>query len=238
MTKLYSQLAQVYHEMYQSIFDYQRDYRRWHAILKRHGCKRVLEIGCGTGNLAPYFLKHGYNYTGMDIAAAMLRIARREVPTARFERGDMRWFSSGTKFDAVVIGGRSFAYMTTNADVRCALACIRKALKPGGLLAFDNFDAKAIFGNFKKRVSDKIVQGNKTFVRHSSLSMNLQTGWTWNWDAVYAVQEGGKKKTYRDRSVLRAFTGDELKLFLELAGFTTLRLTREPNTIFVMARRN
>jgi len=38
--------------------------------------KKLLEIGCGTGNLAPFFLKEGYNYTGLDSFNEMLMIAR------------------------------------------------------------------------------------------------------------------------------------------------------------------
>ena len=64
MTKLYSQLAQVYHEMYQSIFDYKKEFQLYNRLLKKYKCKNILEIGCGSGNLAPFFLKAGYNYVG------------------------------------------------------------------------------------------------------------------------------------------------------------------------------
>jgi len=56
-TKLYSTLAHVYHEMHRSIFDYDAEFRRCDAIFKKHGCHRVLEIGCGTGSLAHIFWK-------------------------------------------------------------------------------------------------------------------------------------------------------------------------------------
>ena len=72
MTKLYSRLAEIYHEMYQSIFDYDREFLTAHRILKAYSARRVLEIGCGAGNLAGRFAAAGYEYTGMDSAAAML----------------------------------------------------------------------------------------------------------------------------------------------------------------------
>jgi len=224
--------------MYQSLFDYRLEFRRYNSVLKKHDCHSVLEIGCGAGNLAGYFLDNGYNYTGMDVARAMLRIAESEAPSARFVHGDMRRFAFRRKFDAVLIGGRSFSYMTTNADVRSALHSIRNVLKPGGILIFDNFDAETIFNDFHRRLSDKVKKGAKTFTRHSERSLNLKTGWTWNWNAVYVVEDGQKKRTYHDRSVLRAFTRDELRLFLTLAGFTPLRFTRGSATIHAVARRN
>lgn len=235
-TKLYTELADIYHEMYQSIFDYGRQFRECHSILKKHGAKSVLELGCGAGNLAPYFLEAGYDYAGMDVAEPMLRIARREQRDARFIHGDMSWFSSRRKFDAVVILGRSFTYMTSNEQVQSALRCIRRALRPGGVLVFDNFEAEGIFTHFHKRSREKFRVGAKTITRESEGSWNLQTGWTWNWDAVYVVQEGGRKRTVRDRSILRAFTRDELRLFLELAGFGEVRFRRGRDTILAVAR--
>ena len=237
VTILYTRLASVYHELYQSIFDYKRDFRVLHAILKKHRSMRVLEIGCGAGNLAPMFLDAGYDYIGMDRAEPMLRIARQEVPAARFLRGDMRGFSMRRKVDAVVIAGRSFTYMTGNQDVRNALRCVRSALRPGGLLILDNFDAERIFHDFDKPLPDERFRtSERTITRRSERAMNLKTGWTWNWDAVYEVEEGGRTKTYRDHSVLRAFTRDEMRLFLELAGFTVASCRRGPASFLMIAR--
>lgn len=146
MTILHTKLAKIDHGLYQSIFDYRKEFQVFHPILGKHSANRVLELGCGAGNLASYFLKAGYSYMGMDVAKPMLRIARRSHPEVEFIRGDMRRFSlSG--FDAVIIGGRSFTYMTANEDVRTALACVKRALRPGGILIFDNFEAGAIFEN-------------------------------------------------------------------------------------------
>ena len=237
MTTLYSRWAWVYHEMYRSIFDYPKYFRRFRAVLEKHGCKSVLEAGCGSGNLAPHFLSAGYQYLGLDAAEAMLAIAREENPHARFMQGDMRRFSVRKKVDAVLIGGRSFSYMTSNQDVMDALGSIHRALKPAGILVFDNFEASRIFTNFQPRIRQEVRRGERRFVRVSELSRNLATGWTWNWDANYLVEGGGKKQKFRDQSVLRAFTRDELRLFLALTGFDTLRISRVGVDIFTVARK-
>ena len=237
MTTLYSKWATVYHEMYQSIFDYPKYFRRFRKILEEYGCKSVLEVGCGSGNLAPCFLSAGYQYLGLDAAEAMLAIAREKNPRARFMHGDMRKFSVRKKVDAVLIGGRSFSYMTSNRDVMGALGSIHRALKPAGILVFDNFEASRIFTNFQPRIRQEVRRGDRRFVRVSELSRNLAAGWTWNWDATYAVDGGGKRTKFRDRSVLRAFTPDELRLFLSLAGFDTLRVSRAGVDIFTVAQK-
>jgi hypothetical protein len=65
----------------------------------------------------------------------------------------------------------------------------------------------------------------------------LKTGWTWNWDATYLIDDGRRKQKFRDRSVLRAFTADELRLFLVRAGFEPLRISKQAATLLAVARK-
>lgn len=237
MTKLYSSLARVYHEMYQSIFDYRKEFRAYHRILKRNKCKNILEIGCGSGNLAPYFLKAGYNYTGLDLYKEMLAIAKEVEPKAKFVQSDMRKLKLGKKYDSIIISGRSFTYLTTNEDVMKTLVSIYKHLKKNGLLIFDNFRAEQIFKYFKKHNVQKARFEDKQYTRISENSWNLGTGWTWNWKATYKIREKGKTKTYKDKTILRAFTKSELKLFLELNKFNVEKTIVEGIGFTTIARK-
>jgi SAM-dependent methyltransferase len=49
----------------------------------------VVDLGCGSGILARRMAGAGYDVVGVDVSAAMLEIARREAPTARFEHGSL-----------------------------------------------------------------------------------------------------------------------------------------------------
>jgi SAM-dependent methyltransferase len=236
LTKLYTQLAETYHEMYQSIFDYDEEFRTAHRVLRAYSVRRLLEIGCGAGNLAGRFAAAGYAYTGMDSAKPMLRIARRENPEAHFLHQDMRRFTARQKFDAVVVGGRSFTYMTSNADVLAALRCIRRALRPKGVLVFDNFNASVVLKDLSRPLREEVRVGRKSISRASKRTLNLRAGWTWNWDASYVIKEGLRQQTFRDHSVLRAFTRDELQLFLILAGFTPVRFRLRGSIILAVAQ--
>lgn len=75
MTQLYSTLAPVYHEMYQHIFDYDKEFSFYDTLLKTHHCHKVLEVGCGSGMLARRFIESGYDYHGLDLSNEMLDIA-------------------------------------------------------------------------------------------------------------------------------------------------------------------
>ncbi|MDQ1352107.1 MAG: hypothetical protein QG657_2413, partial [Acidobacteriota bacterium] len=165
MTKLYSELAHVYHEMYQAIFDYEKEFQFYDGLLSKYGRRSILEIGCGTGNLAPYFLKAGYEYTGLDLYDEMLQIARQNHPEASFVQGDMRDLHFMQAFEAVIITGRSFCYMTTNKDVMNALKSIYVTLKEDGLLIFDSFKADELLPNLKKESGQEVESGDTKYRR-------------------------------------------------------------------------
>jgi ubiquinone/menaquinone biosynthesis C-methylase UbiE len=92
--------------MYQHLFDYDREFRLYDEMLKKYGCNRILEVGCGSGMLACRFIREGYDYLGLDLFEEMLQIARKEVPEGRFVQGDMRSLAFDEPFDAVLITGR------------------------------------------------------------------------------------------------------------------------------------
>ncbi|MDQ1350077.1 MAG: hypothetical protein QG657_378, partial [Acidobacteriota bacterium] len=218
------------------IFDYEKEFQFYDGLLSKYGRRSILEIGCGTGNLAPYFLKAGYEYTGLDLYDEMLQIARQNHPEAAFVQGDMRDLHLPRAFDVVIITGRSFCYMTTNKDVMNALQSIYKILKEDGLLIFDNFKADELLPNLKKESGQEVESGDTKYRRVNRTSLNLETGWTWNWEAEYHIEKKGReKKLITDRSVLRAFTEDELKLFLQLTGYNILEIIKE-NTLTCVAQ--
>lgn len=234
-TKLYSQLARVYHEMYLSIFDYQEEFRFYDGLLKKHGGRSVLEIGCGSGNLAPYFLKENYTYLGLDLYHEMIAIAQTNHPRADFVQGDMRDLKLERTFDAVLITGRSIAYIVTNPDVIRTFESIRRVLNPGGVLIFDSFKAGHIIPNLKKEFSQEVTYGDTQYKRVNRTSLNLETGWTWNWRATYHIKEKDKpERIIEDESLLRAFTEDELRLFFKLTGYQVREIIDGDTFTFVV----
>ncbi|MBN2013148.1 class I SAM-dependent methyltransferase [candidate division KSB1 bacterium] len=237
MTKLYSELATVYYEMYQTLFNYKQEFKKYHDILRRYQCRSVLELACGNGQLTPYFMECQYDYCGLDLYNEMLTIARINHPDARFVRGDMCDLQFDEKFDAIIIPGRSFCYMTTNDDMLCAFASIQRTSKQGGIFVFDNFKADAIFADFKQDMQHCVAYQTRRYIRDSQCTPpNLATGWIWNWDATYTVEEAGKEmRVYHDTSVLRAFIKEELSLLLQLANFEIKELFADEFSFLVVA---
>jgi len=68
---------------------------------------RVLDIGCGVGDLYGYMLRQGVRvrYTGMDILPEMVAHGRERYPDARFEVGDALQGLGSERFDYVLCSG-------------------------------------------------------------------------------------------------------------------------------------
>ncbi len=100
---------------------------------------RILDMGCGTGQLACEFAAQGHHVTGADPAAAMLAVAR-----ARPGGDRVRWIRAGAaglatsaRYDLIIMTGHVFQQFLEDRDVRAALRALARHLAPGGRLAFE-----------------------------------------------------------------------------------------------------
>jgi len=236
MTRLYSTLANIYHEMYQHIFDYDKEFSFYNSLLQHSNCHKILEIGCGSGMLARRFLDNGYDYLGLDLFNEMLDIARSEVHSDNFIQCDMRNVSFDQSFDAVLITGRSIAYVIENQGILDTLTGIHKSLKDNGLLVFGVFEANGIFDSLND-FEQVIEHHNKKITRTSKMKMNLAIGWTYDWTARYLIEENGKSTVFDDVTTLRCFTRDEILLFLKLTGFKPKEIIEEAKTFTIIAEK-
>ncbi len=224
--KLYSDYAWACHEIYAHTFDYAAEFRRYDAIFKSHGCRRVLELACGTGLLARHFTETGYEYVGIDLHEEMLAIARQTAPGGRFQQGDMRHFDPPEKkeWDGVLVAGRSFYHLETNTDVLDCFASVARARPPNGILAFEIFDATQTFTNFRNHGHRTIYDGEDYYKRKVHFERLFDTGWTERAREKYIVKKNGVITKFRHNVVIRAFLSDEIRLLLRLGGFRARRL--------------
>jgi SAM-dependent methyltransferase len=237
MTQLYSTLANIYHEMYQHVFDYDKEFIFYDSLLKSNNCQIILEIGCGSGMLARRFLKNGYDYLGLDLFNEMLDIARSEVKSDRFIQCDMRNLSFNKQFDSVLITGRSIAYVIENNGIIDTLTGVHKSLKNKGLFVFGVFEANGIFDNLND-FEQNIEHENKKIKRISKLKKNLSTGWTYDWYAKYIIEQNNEIFEYEDITTLRAYTKDEILLFLKLTGFKIKEIIDEEKALTLIVEKN
>lgn len=101
--------------------------------------RSVLDLGCGTGQLAAAFAD-GRVVVGVDPAGAMLDIARRRPGGKRVEwiEADARTLRLERTFDFIILTGHAFQVFLTREDRLAVLRTIAAHLARGGHFLFDS----------------------------------------------------------------------------------------------------
>jgi len=100
----------------------------------------VLEIGCGSGLLTKYLVGAGHRVLATDASPAMLDLARRYVPGAEGMKLVRLPDDPLPEADGIVSVGHPLSYLDSLQQVEASLAAMARALRPGGVLAFDICD--------------------------------------------------------------------------------------------------
>ncbi len=110
--------------------------------------RRLLDLACGTGQLALYFLERGYEVVGLDLSPAMLAHARANAKNqgthdylaegkARFVEGDAADFQLDDTFGLVVSTFDALNHLPNIESLRGCFRSVVKVLEPGGSFIFD-----------------------------------------------------------------------------------------------------
>jgi trans-aconitate 2-methyltransferase len=114
-------------------------YQDQHSFVWRYGAnllellnpqpgERILDLGCGTGQLAAEIARAGAHVVGLDNSADMLASARKNFPHLTFVLADAASFDYPEPFDAVF--SNAALHWVKNAEG--SVSSIARALRPGG----------------------------------------------------------------------------------------------------------
>ena len=90
--------------------------------------ERILDLGCGSGQLTAKIAEAGAMVEGIDQSPDMIVQARANYPAIKFEVADAIAFTVDAPLDAVF----SNAVLHWVKDASAAIECVYQALKPGG----------------------------------------------------------------------------------------------------------
>lgn len=176
------------------------------------GFERVLDLACGPGRHALPLARLGHHVTGWDsdgaaIAAARFAAAAENLRNVAFEVRDVRELNARHgPFDAITCLWASFGWFDADGNLD-VLRRARAALRPGGRLILDVYDAAF----FEGRTGERLHARGGTAVRERSrvagdrleVELHYVDGWT-------------------DRFDWQIFTADGLSAFARRAGLETI----------------
>ena len=112
----------------------------------------ILDLGCGTGELAPAIAARGARVVGLDASAEMIAAARERAPALEWVVGDGEALTFEGTFDAV-FSNAALHWMTRAPAVARGIA---RALKPGGRLVAE-FGGAGCIGTVYAAVAGELV---------------------------------------------------------------------------------
>ncbi len=98
---------------------------------------KVLDLCCGTGQMAELLTKEGYDVTGIDISPFMLNHAKKNAPQARFILDDATRFKLDTPVHVVISLFDALNHLDGMGELNQCFSRTCKALKDDGMLLFD-----------------------------------------------------------------------------------------------------
>ncbi len=168
----------------------------------------VLDLACGAGRHSKALCERWWT-VGLDLSAALLRVARREDADAPYVRADMRELPfAAESFDLVVNLFTSFGYFEDDREHSRVLACVRDALRPGGAFVIDFLNASQVRRNLVPY--DERVENGVTIEQSRVISLDDRFV-----EKTIRLRERGREYVER----VRLLSAGDLERMLETAGF-------------------
>jgi SAM-dependent methyltransferase len=229
-------------EDYLRIYQHRDETEAEHVIdliarfLEGRDIRSVLDLGCGAGRHSKALCERWWT-VGLDLSAALLKTARREIPDAPYVRADMRELPFAPEsFDLVVNLFTSFGYFEDDRENERVLLCVCDTLRPGGTLVIDFLNASQVRSDLVPY--DERVENGTTIEQTRAISPDDRFV-----EKTIRLRERGKE--YIER--VRLLTPRDLERMLEVAGFAIVARIGDyagapwseasPRTILLASRR-
>ena len=199
---------------YLRIYQHRDESEAEHAIelisaqLRGRDIRAVLDLACGAGRHSQALCERWWT-VGLDLSAALLRVARRESADTPYVRADMRELPfMAESFDLVVNLFTSFGYFDDDHEHARVLTCLRAAIRQGGMLVIDFLNASQVRRNlvpYDRRVENRITIEQSRIISPDNRFV----------EKTIRLRERGREYVER----VRLLSAGDLERMLEAAGF-------------------
>jgi SAM-dependent methyltransferase len=240
-------MSEVFGRDYSSIYDalyrakdYEGEVDLIEGILRQHelaGSRRLLDLGCGTGNHTLPLARRGHTVVGVDRSSPMLAQARAKAAEMspadgkrmEFKHGDIRTIDLERRFDAALMMFTVMGYLHEDSDLAAALRTVRRHLIDGGLFLFDVWNGPAVMAD-KPRDRWVTVNGESEKITRKTKVALDELGHICR--VHFDLERGdgrGSIERWSEEHVMRFYFPDELELKLRQNGLDLLTLRRFPD---------
>ncbi|KPB05074.1 class I SAM-dependent DNA methyltransferase [Bacillus sp. CHD6a] len=235
----YGQFAHIYDQLMQDV-----PYDKWVSFVETVKQRymegdadrfSVVDVGCGTGELAIRFAKQGWEVSGVDLSESMLAIAHEKASASGlsiplFEQ-NMAELEGFEEVDCITIFCDSLNYLESEKDVKKTFQSTFKQLKKGGLLLFD---------------VHSLYKMTQVFINNTFTSVEEDVSYIWNsfpgehsnsveHELSFFVKEEETDRYLRfdELHFQRTFEVETYKKWLEEIGFTVRSITGDYSTEYL-----
>lgn len=224
--------------LYDVFEDGRDDLEVYAAMAEEFGARRVVDVGCGTGELAARLARRGFEVVGVDPAVASLDVARAKrgadrVTWVEGTAADLAARIPSVDADLVVMTGNVAQVFVDDDDWRTTVRAVASSLRPGGRFVFETRrpEVRAWEEWTADRTRDRTTLpsgetvetwGDLLDVRDDPLMVTFR--WTYVFDP-----DGPDPETRTSESTLRFRTLDELERDLADAGFDLVEVRDAPD---------
>ena len=208
----------------------------------------ILDLACGTGNLALELFRQGHKVSGADGSPAMLKVARRK---AQAEQADIAFWETALPvvkasgyFDAVLCLYDSINYLLNLEEIRQMLDNVYAIINPDvghgtrGLFIFDICTEFNSMNYFRDLTESERGKGF-SYVRHSMYypQERLQTNeFEIKFRSRGTVVEKHTQRIYALQEMLDTIDASPFELLGAYSGFTFRKATRRAERIHFVLR--
>ena len=225
--EVYGQFASVY-DLFMNEVDYDAWAKQAEKLWQRAGFrpKRLLEMGCGTGNITLPLAQKGYEMTGVDLSEEMLTQAEEKARKAGlsvdFYCQDMCEMDVPVEADGVLCLCDGLNYLTEPEEVQEAFFAAAEHLKDGGFFLFDLNTAQ----KFRQMLGNKTytqLEDAAAYIWENDFDEETQIN---TYDVTFFVKkENGLYERVEEIHQEKAYDLFVIEIMLQNAGFRLLSVT-------------